>query len=60
MNYCANCDAKADVRLTITEQLMKKSPYILDLCTGCNDAFQWGTTHADDTIEEEPIEEVNT
>jgi len=58
MNYCANCDAKADVRLTIKKQLLGKT-YDLLLCTGCNDAFQWGTTHADDTIEEEPIEEAN-
>ena len=56
MTYCANCDTEATVRLTIKEQLTEKSPYTLDLCTGCNDAFQWGMAHADDTIEEEVIE----
>jgi hypothetical protein len=56
MDYCANCDNEATICLTINEQLLGKT-YDLLLCTGCNDAFQWGITHAKDTVEEEPIGE---
>jgi hypothetical protein len=54
--YCANCDNEAATRLTITEPL-GKAPYTLPLCSQCKDAFDWGTTHATDGIEEEKIEQ---
>lgn len=51
MNYCANCDNEATVLLRITEQL-KTDSYPLLLCATCKAAFDWGTTHAADDIEE--------
>ena len=55
MIFCANCDNDAIVVLMITEQ-GKQEPYPLPMCATCKDAFDWGTTHAQDSIEEQDVE----
>lgn len=57
MQYCANCDTEATIRLVIQE--LKGRKRTLYLCAKCDDAFQWGFAHGeeqDSIVGEDPYE----